>query len=286
MEPAVTVVIATRDRVASLDATLRRLRGAGAAEVVVVDNASSDGTGELLAGTPEVRVITNSRNLGFAAAVNQGIRVSRGGWVLILNNDTAVTPGWLDSLLEAAQATSIGLAGPVTNFASPNQMAPGAAYEDRAGMLEFAAAVRRDNARAVRPVVAISGVCLLVKREVIQQIGGFDPRFGLGYFEDVDFGLRARLAGYESVVVQGVYIHHEGSQTARAEGIDSQALMAANWEVLKRKWDVRLERSGAAAEQAPRAYAQILRRPFRLSECYVGDLWRPPPEEALGTDRP
>ncbi len=213
-------------------------------EIVVVDNGSTDGTGELLAGLaaaePRVRVITSETNLGFAAGNNLGLAAARGRHLVLLNSDVAVTPGWLDRLLAVLERRpGCGLVGPVTNRISGPQQVP-VAYDQRtlAGLDRFAARVAREEAGRDDPLWRLVGFCLLLRREVVERIGGLDERFGQGNFEDDDYCLRALLAGFGARVARDCFVHHWGGASFRAAGIDYGASLARNWELFRRKWGV------------------------------------------------
>lgn len=212
-------------------------------EVVVVDNASPDGTPALLEefrqrpGPARFEVIRNGENLGFGRACNQGIAASRGRYVVLLNNDAVVTPGWLDGLvaLSLHDWPTVGMTGPVSNAATPEQTVE-ATYADAEEMLAFARGHAARFAGQARERDRLSGFCLLVRREVLDAVGAFDERFGLGFFEDDDLSLRARKAGYRLMVAHDVFVHHDGSRTVRALGIDAEGQLRANHAKFVDKW--------------------------------------------------
>ena len=152
-------------------------------ELIVIDNGSTDGTSLYLAGvcdggTVPVRVITNERNLGFPAAVNQGLRDARGDYLVLLNNDVVVTDGWLDQLVALVESSpTIGLAGPMSNFASPPQLVEQAPYRDLNEMRAFAHRWREEHRGQWLTPTKLSGFCLLMKRALYETIGGLDERF-------------------------------------------------------------------------------------------------------------
>jgi GT2 family glycosyltransferase len=213
-------------------------------ELVLVDNGSTDGTPsyfrDLKKRRPNVRVVTNRANLGYAAGMNAGIRASQGAYVCLLNNDTVVTEGWLGRLVAVAESDpSIGCVGPLTNSASGLQDAGDEHYTSAAGLQLWARYVARIHAgrvEEVAPPQRLVGFCLLIKREVIAKVGLLDERFGRGNFEDDDYALRVRLAGYWQVVARDVWIDHRGSATFRALGVDYQALIEENRAKFVEKW--------------------------------------------------
>src|SRR5262245_16617364 len=183
-------------------------------ELLLIDNASTDGTAQLLEefrnqpSPLHVEVIRNETNLSYAAACNQGLARARGEYVVFLNNDTIVTEGWLEGLIAWAkhEYPSVGLVGPVTNYAPPPQKVE-VDYTDIAGMHAFAARRQRDFARRAVAVPRLSGFCLLARRDVLDKIGVFDERFGVGFFEDDDLCFRATDARYRVLLALNVFVH-------------------------------------------------------------------------------
>ncbi len=215
-------------------------------ELIVVDNASTDGTISYLESVEGVRVCRNSENRGFPAAANQGIQLAAGRQVLLLNNDTVVTTGWLRRLLRTLYSNpTIGMAGPSTNHISgPQEVA--VSYEDLSGLDAFAwdwgqrhDGIREEDDRLV-------GFCLLIRRDVIERIGLLDERFGIGCFEDDDYCRRALLAGFRLVIARDAFVHHVGSQTFRASGTDYAALMRRNEDLFRKKWPEQASQSALA----------------------------------------
>ncbi|MDI6827405.1 MAG: glycoside hydrolase family 99-like domain-containing protein [Armatimonadota bacterium] len=222
-------------------------------EIVVVDNGSTDGTAEYLSELKDnwssdncraIKIVRHEHNLGYATGNNSGIAISEGAYVVVLNNDTVVTPGWLERLVKCADSDPrIGVVGAVSNNISGYQRISNVNYNQVTleGLEEFAQSWAALHDGQVKRVPRVVGFCMLIKREVIEIIGGFDPRFGLGNFEDDDFSLRVAIAGYQSVIAQDCFIHHTGSRTFTCQKIDHDALMKTNWEVFKAKWGLPAE---------------------------------------------
>ncbi len=211
-------------------------------EVVFVDNGSTDGTVEYLkalaTSDERVTVILNIDNRGFPAGCNQGIRASRGEQVLLLNNDTVVTTGWLARMLRALHSEpAVGLVGPCSNRVSGEQQI-GVSYSegDLGGLDGFAWQWGKAHDRLSEPTDRLVGFCLLIKKSVIDAVGLLDEGFGLGNFEDDDYCRRAMAAGFKIVIARDAFVHHVGGATFRGSGVDYTALMQHNAERFHSKW--------------------------------------------------
>ena len=214
-------------------------------ELIFVDNASSDGTVAYLQGLArehhQVRVIGNQANLGFPAGNNVGLAAAAGRHVILLNSDTVVTEGWAERLIAAAETNPrAGLVGPVTNNISGMQKLSSVAYDidDLTGLSEFAAQEAQRYAGRTEQALRLTGFCLLIKRELLARVGGLAEVFGLGNFEDNDYCLRAHLAGYECLIARDCFVHHFGSRSFAAAGVDYVAQIHKQWDIFKHKWGI------------------------------------------------
>lgn len=207
-------------------------------EVIIVDNGSKAETTDWLRTLSGVRVIYNETNRGYAGGNNQGIAAARGEYVVLLNNDVIVTEGWLDGLLDAFdRVPGLGVSAPRSNRVAGHQVTIDSKYADIPAMHAYANE-RRARWRGQGYITDRAiGLCLCVDRRVIEEVGGIDERFGVGNFEDDDFCLRVRSAGYRIYVCDDVFIHHFGSQTFAANKIDYSATMRENWTKFAAKWD-------------------------------------------------
>jgi GT2 family glycosyltransferase/predicted Zn-dependent protease len=241
--PIVSIIILAHDQLAHTRLCLDSIRAHTPLphELILVDNGSTDGTSDyfhsLATQQKNVVVISNRRNLGFAAGNNQGLALARGECVLLLNNDTILTEGWLELMLAALQRhPDIGVVGPMTNHVSGPQLVKEPNYRSPDEMRLFAADWSRAHAGQTRETARVVGFCLLARRSVIDRIGGLDEQFGSGNFEDDDFCLRAGLAGFKICIAQDAFIHHTGSQTFKGAKIDYGASLLRNWDLFKTKW--------------------------------------------------
>lgn len=233
-----SIVIVTHNQLHHTRACLESIRARTdePIEIVVVDNASTDGTLDFLEARGDVRLISNGKNRGFPAAANQGIRAARGEQVLLLNNDTIVTTGWLARMLDALAADPrAGLVGPVSNNVSGEQRVR-TDYRRLEELDGFAWDWSRRHEGKRVPTDRLVGFCLLIARSVIDRIGLLDEGFGIGNFEDDDYTLRAIQAGFRALIAMDSFVHHFGSATFRGSGLDVGALIRANQRRFQDKW--------------------------------------------------
>ena len=226
-------------------------------ELILVDNGSVDGTGDyfrdLAARHDHVKVVLNRKNLGFAKGCNQGLARADGDYVMFLNNDTIVTEGWLGRMQWWIELEpNIGIVGPVSNRVAGIQQVNGVGYDedDPRAMIQmhaWAAAYCAKQHQRSTFVSRLIGLCLLVKRGVIDRIGGFDVGFGTGNFEDDDFCIRAKVAGYNLLIAHDVFIHHYGSKTFIGNRVDYQQTFDQNMSRFLGKWGFEREGNGYRA---------------------------------------
>jgi GT2 family glycosyltransferase len=239
-------------------------------EIIFVDNGSTDRTPTLLAEISaklsHAQVIRNRENLGFAAGNNQGIAAARGDLVVLLNNDVVVTEGWLAGLRRALQAhPHLGIVGPRSNYVVGPQQVAEVTYADDRELERFAKRWAASHAGDVVELAKVVGFCMAIRREVVERIGGLDPRFYPGNFEDDDYCLRARLAGFGVAMVDDVFIHHFGSRTFIGEEIAYSETMQENWTRFKAKWDL----PGDLPIDQPFSVASILTRQFDAERHFI-----------------
>ncbi len=191
--------------------SIRTYTKAGSYEIIIVDNASTDGTVEWLKSQPDIRCILNTENLGFPKGCNQGMEIAKGTEILLLNNDTIVTKDWLTNLKKALYSDEkIGAVGPVTNC-SVNYQDIEVGYKNVDEMQMFAANYNHTNARQWEEKVKLIGFCILFKRSVLDCIGFLDEQFSPGNYEDDDYCFRMITAGYKILLCNDTFIHHFGN---------------------------------------------------------------------------
>lgn len=212
-------------------------------ELLIVDNGSTDETPAYLddlrtrPGPVRIDIIRNPENRGFPAGCNQALSRAHGRYLVFLNNDTVVTPGWLDGLVawSLKDWPQNGMVGAVTNYSRPPQEIA-VDYADLKGMEPFAARRKKEFAGKALDVERLTGFCLLARRDVLDLVGSLDEQFNQGFFEDDDLSVRVRQAGFKLVVAQDVFVHHFGSRTFTGLGVDCRAQLTRNFELFRKKW--------------------------------------------------
>jgi len=217
--------------------------GAPPFELIVVDNGSQDGSRAYLQTIarrfPNVTLLLNERNRGFAAACNQGLACARGELLVLLNNDAIVPPGWLKRLAAHASEPRVGLIGAVTNRIGNEAEVPGD-YTTYGAFLAAAAERARTHAGRSFELPMPAMFCLALRRDVHDRLGPLDEDYGAGTLEDDDYAERARRAGLRLVCAEDVLVHHfgEGSLGKLYADGSHTALLAANRARFERKWGV------------------------------------------------
>lgn len=180
-------------------------------EIIVVDNNSIDGTVDWLKNQTDLNIIYNNENKGFPAGCNQGVSIAKGDNILFLNNDTIVTPQWLDNLNTALYSNDdIGAVGCVSNSCS-NLQQINVDYKNINNMLDFAKNFNKSDSTKWDLRVKLIGYCYLVKKSILDKIGVFDERFSPGNYEDDDLSFRLLQNKYKLLLCTDVFIHHFGS---------------------------------------------------------------------------
>lgn len=216
-------------------------------EVIIVDNASApevvDFLKEFCTRHENFRLIASEKNLGFSAGNNLGLAaISRdSSYVVLLNNDVVVTRGWLSRLLYHLDDPGVGMVGPVT---WPNGVANEAAipvtYDGLEGLHAFAADHSRRYRHSSFDIPMLAMYCVALRRPVLDQIGPLDEAYGIGMFEDDDYSLRIRNAGYRILCAEDVFIHHVGRTSfGKLETAAYQSLFEKNRAYYESKWGVR-----------------------------------------------
>ena len=205
-------------------------------EIVVVDNGSGDGSAEWLAGQGDLRLVRNPANHGAPRARNQAIPLCRGEWIAFLDNDVFVPSGWLGrALYHGAVDPGVGAIALVANRASKHQQVPYAGGSDPASIERGARARFDEHARRGMDSDLFTSLAVLVRRDVLERIGGFDESFSPWGFEDDDLALRVRAAGWRNRVALDTFVFHapypdDAKQRRHSRWLhDNWAHFAAKW---------------------------------------------------------
>lgn len=243
-EPLISIVVLTYN---NLDYTRQCLHSLETytdydnVEVIVVDNASSDESPAFLAAWAEAgprrRFIANDANLGFSAGNNVGLRVAKGEYLVMLNNDTYVTPGWLRTLRnQIRRHPQAGLVGPVTNNIG-NEAKIDIAYDTMEEMVERAGVYTRAHAGQSFPVQTSAFFCVMISRQAYELVGGLDEQFGVGFFEDDDYCRRLEQNGLQRLCVEDAFVHHQLSASFnKLKAEVKQKLFEQNKALYEAKW--------------------------------------------------
>ncbi|XID95205.1 methyltransferase domain-containing protein [Paenibacillaceae bacterium WGS1546] len=219
-------------------ASIRAHTPADSYELIVVDNASSDGTAAWLEEQPDVAPLLQPSNVGFPAACNIGARSAKGDRLLLLNNDTVVTPRWLEQLNRALDSDErVGAVGPLTNFAGYGQMIE-TSYRTMEEMQRFAERHNVSSPERWEERMKLIGFCLLIKRAAWEAAGPLDEIYGVGNYEDDDWCMSARLAGYKLLLCKDTFIHHEGHASFKNARDAFRKTMQENEKKFFAKWGV------------------------------------------------
>lgn len=207
-------------------------------EIILVNNASTDGTEEYLATLTGISIVKNRENLGFAGACNRGIQEASGEWIVVMNNDVILSSGWLQGLWRSAKRFQLDMVSPAIREGVLNYD-----VEENARILvgRMSGVLRRGM---------VSGICFMSDRRVFDAIGVFDENYRIGQYEDKDLFLRATKAGFKLGVVGGAFLHHFGSITqksikpesvAKPYALENKAYFIKKWKLSW--WQRALERN-------------------------------------------
>lgn len=209
-------------------------------EVVVVDDCSPDDAASIAASFPFANILRNERNLGFSGSCNRGFAESSGDFVLFLNSDTIVPRSGLFELIRSIQRSgSIGAVGPRSNAVGHHQLT-NSTYTVLENIESFAEDFALRDAHDAETDMLV-GFCLLARRSVLEEVGTFDERFGVGLFEDNDLCYRILRSGYRLVIANRSFVHHRGGPSLERHDSCAATRFNENQALFLKKWKQDLE---------------------------------------------
>lgn len=257
LNPKVSIVIPAHNKFAvTYHCLVSLLVGAGthSFEVIVVDDGSSDRTGEIEALVSGIKVVRHAVAQGFVGASNGGAAVASGQYVLFLNNDTEVTFGAIDRLVDVLDADpSIGIAGPKLIYGNGVLQEAGGIVWSCGTPWNYGRGAAANDPRFAysRDADYVSGAALLISKALLEELGHFSPEFAPGYFEDTDLCFKARAAGKRvRYVATSVVVHFEGQTSGTSTASGMKRFQEVNFPKFRSKW-ARLFKSAGRLGEAP-----------------------------------
>ena len=227
----------------------------------VVDNCSPDNSAneirEYLKTYPHVRTYFLETNLGFGGGMNYGAAKAESEWLLLVNSDTVFAPGALAALYSTLheQPSDVRMVGPITNAAGNGQgySIPGNVSE----VLEQAIFMQQHPCHALIPCYRLDFFCVAIRRSLWEQLHGLDPIFGLGYYEDTDFSMRAKDVDIKMMICEDSFVYHVGGSSF-ANNPKAKQLIKLNKKIfLKRHPEAILYHQREGNLQALQEYATL-----------------------------
>jgi GT2 family glycosyltransferase len=252
-------------------------------EVIIADDASTDGTNSLFSKCKGLRYVRNEQNLGFLKNCNRAAAIARGKYIMFLNNDVIVMPHWLDSIIETfLNFPDTGLVGSKLLYPDGTlQEAGGIIWNDGTGQNYG----RKDDPQKpeynyMREVDYCSGASIVISRSLWEQLGGFDELFAPAYYEDTDLAFRVRQAGYK-VLYQPVsqVFHHEGTTSGKDLNNGVKHYQEINRHKFVYRWESVIKSYGIGDQTNESLYQDRTRK---RSALYI-DACTPTPDQDSGS---
>lgn len=215
-------------------------------ELIILDNMSTDGTVEYLqeldkANDPRIKIIINDRNSGFAGGNNKAIKEATGKYIMLLNNDTVVTRGWLTNAVKhLINDKKCGMCGAVTNSIG-NQAMIGVNYKNREELDSFAYLYTSlHNNEIYTDVDRLAMFCTIIRKDIMDQYGLLDENYQVGMFEDDDYAKVVENAGYSFYIAEDVFVHHVNNASfKKLDSKEYQEIFDKNKEYFEKKWSTK-----------------------------------------------
>ncbi|OLB03133.1 MAG: hypothetical protein AUH08_01030, partial [Verrucomicrobia bacterium 13_2_20CM_54_12] len=265
-------------------ASLQEHQGAERFEVIVVDDSSTDATAEVVPRMPGVVYLRNETNSGFITSCNRGAEAARGKYLVFLNNDALVRPGWLTALLDSfAEEPRAGIVGSKLLYPDGRlQEAGGIIWQDATGWNygKFDDPEKPEY-NYLREVDYCSAAALMIPRSLFASVGCFDSRYAPAYYEDTDLAFKVRKAGYR-VLYQPLseVIHYEGATGGTDLSTGAKKHQEINRSTFAEKWAAELMTKPAHGDLAPLQLAPPDRKNILVIDHHV-----PMPDKDSGSLR-
>ncbi|MBQ8465994.1 MAG: glycosyltransferase family 2 protein [Alphaproteobacteria bacterium] len=222
-------------------------------ELIVINNASDDGTYEYLENIKQqynnIKIIHNSENGGYAKGNNQGMKIAEGQYLFMLNNDTLFMPNWLERMIEILKThQEIGILSTMTNHCIiPEQRIKN--YQDLTPE-NYLQKVKLSSKNDITYNDVIIFFCWAMRREVFEKVGFLDENFGRAWYEDADYTLRVLYNGYKPAFANNIFIFHNHSQTSGkfAQTKEAEELFKKNRAYFENKHKFYLDLKNRVAE--------------------------------------
>jgi GT2 family glycosyltransferase len=246
-DPEVTILMPVHNQVGFTLCCLQSIAAAPprvSIEIIVIDDASTDETSELLRAVTGIRHVRNDVNRGFLLSCNRGAALARGRYLHLLNNDTQVQAGWLDALVDVfVHEPDTGIAGSKLIYPSGHLQEAGAALK-RDGRVELIG-LNEDPSEPVysrrRRVDHCSGASILIETSLFNRLGGFDEVYAPAYYEDCDLSLRVQALGRHVVYEPSSVVVHHLSVSTNARPSEKSNRIAANSAIFLGRWQSTLD---------------------------------------------
>lgn len=237
MSPLCDVIVLTFNR---LDVTRQFVESFLANTVlptrlIMIDNASTDGTGEYLSGLRRtdncvIEVVLNNENIGFIRGMNQGIALSVAPYVCLANNDLIFTKGWLSEIISVFNKDDkIGLLNPNSNNL-------GISPKSKADINILADELSRKYHGDFVEMPFCVGFCMVMKREVVDKVGGLSEEFVPMFFEDTDYSMKVQAAGYLTGAAPAAYVYHWEHASLKQIGAKKETFFRDSRSRFEKKW--------------------------------------------------
>jgi O-antigen biosynthesis protein len=278
--PHISVIIPTYGKLAYTLACLRSLARHSATvafEVIVVDDAAPDADIARLKDIEGITLIRNVANLGFIGSCNTAALQARGKYLLFLNNDTQVTPGWMDSLLECFDDHTCGIAGSQLIYPDGRLQEAGAIVYADGQAWNYGRFDSRHDPRFLyrRDADYVSGAALMIETALFRSLDGFDMRYAPAYCEDMDLAFAAKAAGRRIVYQpESVVIHFEGVSSGLDPFAGVKQYQLANRAKFAEKWRTQLQQQPPAGMPEGRALGYSVRRRILIVDALMPDPTR------------